>query len=368
MNLLLGQQDLMVVFLWIVPCVFGVACATTYVLAHHGGRLQVLDHPNERSLHSTPIPRTGGLAIWTGVLAGTGLAVMLLETGSELVWIVGAALGIGVVSFIDDRFGVSVGSRLVTHLLAGAILLAGGFGLESISLPGAEVGLVRAAGWLLSLLFVTWMINLYNFMDGMDGFAAGMAVIGFGTFAFLGSIASQPVFVVLNLTAAAAAGGFLIYNFPPARIFMGDTGSSTIGFLAAASILWAARDNIFPLWVGILIFSPFIGDATVTLVRRLVRGDRIWLPHKTHYYQRLVQLGWGHRKTALTGYGLMSLCSVSAVITIYLPVVLQWGLLIAWLACYAGIIICVKRIERRAQACDIAPVANTRKREQGEEG
>jgi UDP-N-acetylmuramyl pentapeptide phosphotransferase/UDP-N-acetylglucosamine-1-phosphate transferase len=156
------------------------------------------------------------------------------------------------------------------------------------------------------------MINLYNFMDGMDGFAAGMAVAGFGALSLAGWIADAPGFGLVSGLIAAAAAGFLIWNFPPARIFMGDAGSISLGFLAAAMSLWAARDGILALWASALVFSPFIVDATVTILRRATAGERIWEPHRSHHYQRLVRLGWGHRKTVLRAYVLMSACAASA--------------------------------------------------------
>ena len=337
----------MIASLYAAIAAFGVACLVAHVLAKPSARWRILDHPNERSLHSTPVPRTGGLAIWAGGVAGTAIAVVVLGTRVDLIWIGGAALLVGMVSFVDDRFALPVSARLTTHLAAAALLLVGGLRLDSIGLPGMEILLPQAIAWPLGILFITWMTNLYNFMDGMDGLAGGMTCIGFGTLALLGGLTDHLLFASLSLIVAAAAAGFLVFNFPLARIFMGDTGSSTIGFLAAAFILWAARVEMFPLWVGILIFSPFIVDASVTLVRRLIRRDKIWLAHKTHYYQRLVQAGWGHRKTALAEYALMALCAVSALISLYLPVAWQWIVIGAWIVCYVQLVVWVGRIERQ---------------------
>lgn len=334
-------------FLWIVVCSFSISCLATFLLSRYNGPLQILDHPNTRSLHSTPIPRTGGLAIWAGALTGGVVAFVLFEPRSEAIWIGTAAALVGVVSHMDDRLNVTIVGRLVTHIVAGSLLLANGLTLRSLSLPGINVHLPSEIGILLSILFVVWMTNLYNFMDGMDGFAAGMTTIGFGTLALLGFLAKEPFFVAVNLAVAAAAGGFLIFNFSPARIFMGDTGSSTIGFLAAAFVLWAAHDNIFPLWVGVMVFSPFVIDATLTVVRRLMRHDRIWLAHKTHYYQRLVQLGWGHKKTTLGEYSLMIACSVSAIIGVHTSATFQWMLIGFWIGCYVGLIVWIHWTENR---------------------
>jgi len=184
-------------------------------------------------------------------------------------------------------------------------------------------------------------------MDGMDGFAGGMAVIGFTSFAILGWQAGNALFTQISLLIAGAAAGFLWFNLPPARIFLGDTGSSVLGLLAAALSLWGNRDGLFPLWAAGLIFSPFIVDATVTLLRRTLRGEKIWLPHKTHYYQRLVQLGWGHRKTVLLEYCLMLACSLSALLAEYLSTGWQVGLLVTWILIYSALMVRVKRLEQQ---------------------
>jgi UDP-N-acetylmuramyl pentapeptide phosphotransferase/UDP-N-acetylglucosamine-1-phosphate transferase len=252
-------------------------------------------------------------------------------------------LPVTVISFLEDRFGVHQTVRLAAHLLAAVLLILSGYVPSVLELPG----LPWACSGFTIIIGVVWMVNLYNFMDGMDGFAGGMAVIGFTTFAVLGAIAGQAVFASASLLIVAAVMGFLPFNFPPAHIFLGDTGSSTLGFLAAAFSLWGTREGLFPLWLPVLIFSPFIVDATVTLGRRLARGEKIWLAHKTHYYQRLVQLGWGHRLTLLAESSLMLLCSLSAIWAVHLSAVAQLGLVGIWVSIYTGLLIGVGRLERR---------------------
>lgn len=310
-------------------------------------RFHILDHPNERSLHSRPTPRSGGVAILTSVLAGFFLLALLEETGQILAWLGLSTAIMAALSFVDDHRGLSVRVRLLGHLACAGILVASGLVLPLVSLPGVVWEWPAWIGMLFSLLFLLWMINLYNFMDGMDGFAGGMAVIGFGTFALLGHLSGSQPFAAVGLVIAAAAGGFLLFNFPPARIFMGDTGSSILGLLAGAMILWAARHDIFPFWVGLLVFSPFLVDATITLIRRLLRRERVWQAHKTHYYQRLVQFGWGHRKTVLAEYLLMCACSVSAVIAGSLTTGGQIVILLLWCVVYAGLMSVIDRHETK---------------------
>ena len=186
-------------------------------------------------------------------------------------------------------------------MAAALLLYLGGLRWAQIGLPGLDAALPDWLALGLTLLYIVWMINLYNFMDGMDGFAGGMAVFGFGALAVLGLIGDALTFAISGLVIAAAAGGFLTRNFPPARIFLGDVGSSVLGLLAAAMTLWGAGLGLFPLWVGLLVFSPFIVDATWTLLRRIVNAEPFWRAHRSHHYQRLVLAGWGHRRTVAAG-------------------------------------------------------------------
>lgn len=317
------------------PLAFAVAVWLTGRFADPRSRLHLLDHPNERSLHTRPTPRSGGLAILGGITAG--LAAALSSQGSLLAWLAIIIFPLAIVSFLDDRFGVSVRWRLLVHFLAAGVIILAGFGLQSLRIPGM---VWECPAWTCAVVttgFVLWMINLYNFMDGMDGFAGGMAVFGFGAFALMGWLAGHEQLFIMNLIIAAAAGGFLLFNFPPAKIFMGDTGSSTLGFLAAGMSLWGAKEGVFTLWVAMLIFSPFIVDATVTLIRRIFRGERFWLAHKTHYYQRLVQAGWGHRKTVLLEYAIMVFCAGVALLVYRSTPLMQWVAIGAIALLYAAL-------------------------------
>jgi UDP-N-acetylmuramyl pentapeptide phosphotransferase/UDP-N-acetylglucosamine-1-phosphate transferase len=316
-------------------------------------RFQVVDVPNERSLHVRPTPRSGGVAMLAGILAGSA-AFALGTTGSGLFpWLLVSALPVATIAFLDDRKGVAVAPRFLVHLVAAGLLVWGGGLTASCGLlPGVDAPASSLISGALAFLFVVWMVNLFNFMDGMDGFAGGMSVIGFGTLAALAAVAGHGALAAVSLVVAGAAAGFLLYNFPPARIFMGDTGSSTLGLLAAAFTLWGAREGAFPFWVGILVFSPFIVDASVTLMRRLLRGERVWHPHKTHYYQRLVQAGWGHRKTVVTEYGLMLSCAVSAVPATRMGIKAQWLLMALWITVYGTLMVGVSAVERQAGRCD----------------
>jgi UDP-N-acetylmuramyl pentapeptide phosphotransferase/UDP-N-acetylglucosamine-1-phosphate transferase len=205
-------------------------------------------------------------------------------------------------SFVDDLRGVPASVRLAAHLTASGVL------------TWHFVGPLHPVQLVLLSLAVTWILNLYNFMDGSDGFAGGMSVIGYATFSLAAWLSGASALAVLSLSVAAASLAFLLYNFSPARIFLGDVGSVPLGFLAGALGIVGWTNEVWPLWFPLLVFGPFVGDATVTLLRRALRGKPVWRAHREHYYQRMVRMGFGHRGTALMGYTAMVMCAVAALL------------------------------------------------------
>lgn len=268
----------------------------------------MLDKPNQRSLHTKPTPRSGGLAIAITLI--TIFFINLSSLPDSIISITIGAVIILIISVLDDIKHVPSLLRLFFHVLAASWLSYSGLRLESIVLPGGgEIALSELASWIATILIVAWMTNLYNFMDGMDGFAGGMTVFGFGILAWVYFPISQNMFL-LSLIIVSTTLGFLVFNFPPARIFMGDSGSSVLGFLAAAMMLSADKSEVMPFWLSVILFSPFIIDATLTLLLRALNKQKIWVAHKQHYYQRLVESGWSHRKTVLAEYCLMFVCGL----------------------------------------------------------
>ena len=321
---------------------FLVAFWFSLYLAKPNSLFSILDYPQSRSLHRQPVPRTGGLAMLAGIFTSGFYTPIAYPLGVALL---GGLLSLAVISLLDDYRGIAAEWRILVHLLAAVSLLTAGFAPDHLELPGLVWPLLPWAAIPLALMFIVWMINLYNFMDGMDGFASGMAVIGFSTLAWLGR--ADAGFVSVCLIVAAASAGFLVHNFPPAKIFLGDTGSTTLGFLAAACSLWGNKAGLFPFWVALLVFSPFIVDATVTLLRRLLCGERVWEAHRTHYYQRLVLLGWGHRRTVLAEYALMLACAGSALLAVRLPPAGQAALAGGWTGIYGLLMWGVGWLEQR---------------------
>lgn len=289
------------------------------------------DIPNDRSLHTEPIPRTGGIALLAGILSGWMLMIQFWSW-----WIVLPALGLFVLSLVDDIRSLTVKTRLVGHFTA-AMLVPLGAGVDWL--------------WMLPvLLLIVWMTNLYNFMDGSDGLAGGMALFGFTFYGIAGLINGDEAFAMMNFSVGAAALGFLYHNFNPAKVFMGDAGSIPLGFLAAAFGVWGWQQGYWPFWFSILVFSPFVADATLTLLKRVWRGENLAQAHRSHYYQRLVQMGWGHRNTALAEYVLMLLAGVSALWGIGLDASGQGNLLGWWGAIYLGLAMWVDRRWQRHEA------------------
>jgi UDP-N-acetylmuramyl pentapeptide phosphotransferase/UDP-N-acetylglucosamine-1-phosphate transferase len=335
--------------MWGILVALLVSASVTGMLSRYRGRFALLDHPNARSLHSGARPRSGGLGILAGLVCGV-LISGLIRTLPGVGWVASALLLVAAVSFADDIRHRPAWLRLAVHLAAAVTLVwAGGYALGDLKLlPGWTL---TAPTWLLlglSVLLTAWFINLYNFMDGMDGLAGGMAVIGFGAFALLGWFGHDRVYAFSALLVALSAAGFLVFNFPPARIFMGDVGSGSLGLLAACFILWADRYGVFPLWLGLLVFSPFLVDATWTVLRRALHGRRPWEAHREHFYQRLVGLGWSHRRTTLWAYVLMLKCSLLAVVANCSTASTVQGIVIGLaVAVYAALIACINTLERR---------------------
>lgn len=275
----------MLVLIYFITAV--MACAAILALLLRTGLAWKLavDKPNSRSLHTSPIPRCGGWGI---------LPVVLISSISFAPnWIrfdIGVAI-LALVSWWDDRTTLSARARMAVHLVTAALILV----------PPSSVS------WPMTLLWffaIVWSTNLYNFMDGSNGLSGSMMVIGFGSYA-IAALGTNTELAAISATFAGAGLGFLFFNWDPAKIFLGDMGSIPAGFAMGALGFVGWHSLVWPAWFPALVFAPFIADASLTLMRRLIRGERVWQAHREHFYQRLIQSGYTHGQLALLWLGMM---------------------------------------------------------------
>lgn len=275
---------------WFLPVVAGVALFLTGALRRYALARSLMDIPNARSSHSVPTPRGGGVAIVVSFLLALPLMAGMGFIAWSLAWaLLGAGTGIAVLGFLDDHGHIAARWRLLGHFAAAIWAL---FWLGGLP-PVVMFGFTADLGWFghaLAAVYLVWLLNLYNFMDGIDGIASVEAIfvclggaLLYGLLGFAGS--TQPTEFVVPLLLAAAVAGFLFWNFPPARIFMGDAGSGFLGITLGVLSLQAAWFAPQLLWSWLILLGVFIVDATFTLLRRLLRGDKVYEAHRSHAYQ-----------------------------------------------------------------------------------
>jgi Fuc2NAc and GlcNAc transferase len=289
----------------------GVAAVRHYALRH------LLDVPNDRSSHALPTPRGGGLALALAHLAGVTVAAMLGQVSPALaITLIGGGLAVAIIGFLDDHGHVEATLRLACHFLAFAWAVWWIGGLPPVDFGWGPVHL----GWvgtLLLLLYLTWFLNLFNFMDGIDGIAGMQALSMCATAAVLLHVVGVDVYVALPIVLLAAATlGFLAWNWPAAKIFMGDVGSGYLGYALGALALWTVVEGWLTPWVWLILGGAFLADATVTLFVRAKASVPLVEAHRSHAYQRLSRL-W---------------CSHSRVTLVYVAVDLVWLAPWAWVA------------------------------------
>jgi Fuc2NAc and GlcNAc transferase len=294
---------------------------------------QVLDIPNQRSSHLAPTPKAGGIGM---VMAASAALYWLAAGWGAQMWLPLTALAtcgiaIATIGLADDLKPLSARLRLGVQLLAATILLAG---LQDVPrFTAAGFSLPFYLGLPLALLWLLWMTNLYNFMDGIDGLAGMHAMaVGFCAALLLAAAQVPAVLWLAPLLVAVASGGFMVWNFPPARIFMGDTGSAWLGFVFAALALLSGIYDPGLFWLWAILLAVFVTDATLTLLTRLLRGQRIHEAHRCHAYQRVSLRLMEHYKSM----GDNPATARSRAHRLYgffvLAVVLAWLLPLAWLA------------------------------------
>lgn len=305
-------------------CLLSALCVG--LVRRYAIRARLVDHPNERSSHSIPTPRGGGLAIvllgslgvascWVLGLVGTGLTMALVIGG----------LAVGITGFLDDRRGLSPAVRFFVHCGVASFAV---ITLErSSSVPiGSILFDSGPFGYVLAIIALVWLINLFNFMDGIDGIAASEAAFIFCAAAALTiGVHGLNDATVCAIMIAFACLGFLVWNWPPAKIFMGDVGSGYLGYALGVTGLSSAQSGSLPVPVWLILGGVFFVDATFTLLRRLTRGERVYLAHRTHGYQWLSRKWNSHARvtSAVLGVNVLWLLPL-AYLTVLVPAQAPW--------------------------------------------
>jgi glycosyltransferase WbpL len=310
------------VTLWVLAVAGGALSASfllTVMIRHCAKGMGLIDVPNERSSHDLPMPRGGGIAI-----AGASLAAMAVLTALGVMpahlflAIAPGGIAVAAVGLIDDIKPLSARVRLFVHFMAAAwaVVCIGPVGFFDHYAAGAPQ--LRWLGYAVSTVGIVWFLNMYNFMDGIDGIAASQAVFMSAGMALLGLFSGGIAYIAAAAVVLGAASfGFLLWNWPPAKIFMGDVGSGYLGFAFAVLGLASGAHSVFGPWSCIILAGVFAVDATFTVVRRFARRELVTEAHRTHAFQLLAQQ-MGHRNVTLS-VGLVNLtwvlpCALASVL------------------------------------------------------
>jgi len=301
------------IFLAIFPLAFGLV----WLYRRWGVKHNYLSVPNERSSHTEPTPHGAGIII-VAICLVTYIPISIYITGTfSWGYFAGASL-IAVVSFIDDFYPLRFHWRLLVHTIAAVLLIVDLDTWHGVTmLGGLKLGVF---GYIITFLWIVWMVNSYNFMDGIDGLAGLQAVIAALSWCLLCRILSMHGVYYFSVIIAAASMGFLVHNLSRQKIFMGDVGSAFLGYTFAAlplmgRTLAAKSPDLLPI-AAVLFLWFFLFDSVVTIVKRALRGERIWLPHREHLFQLLVISGFSHRQVTVLYGVLASLLSISVFISV----------------------------------------------------
>lgn len=320
----------------------------------------LLDHPNERSSHSVPTPRGGGIAIVAAVVAAVAAGWWAgVVPGGVTAALVGGGAVVAAVGWVDDRGHVNAGVRLLVHFAAVGWALACVGGMPWLTAGAGRVH-PGAAGTVIAAFGMVWSINLFNFMDGTDGIAGAQALFAAGAGGALLAAAGHPGLAFASGAVAAAALGFLGWNWAPARIFMGDVGSSFLGFVVAVLAVASEAGRALPILVWVVLMGTFVFDATLTLARRLHAGEKVHAAHRRHLYQRLVQRGWSHRAVCLA-YAAANLVLGGLAVTLWRAPRLWAACLVAAVVALAAVYLVVERLAPMYPR-PVAPGADERRR------
>jgi Fuc2NAc and GlcNAc transferase len=322
-------------FWYLLPVIALLSYGLTALLRIYALKRSIIDIPNARSSHTIPTPRGGGVAIVVAfILALLLLGVFGMESWPVLVAYLGAGTLIAVVGFMDDHGHIAARWRLLGHFAAAVWALFWLGGLAPLTMFGYSFDL----GWfgaVVAAFYLVWMLNLYNFMDGIDGLASFEAICACLGVCLIYWLTGHDQLIYAPLLLAMAVAGFLFWNFPPAKIFMGDAGSGFLGIILGCLSVQAAWAGSELLFAWLILLGVFVVDATFTLIRRLVRGDKVYEAHRSHGYQFASRLHGKHKPVTLAvvainvlwllplaiGVGLHYLDGATGLVIAYIPLV-----------------------------------------------
>lgn len=296
--------------IWLIVlfiCAFVLAYVLTAGLRRYALANSLMDIPNQRSSHTVPTPRGGGVAVVISFVSALGILYWFHEVETSLLLPITAGVGVAIVGFLDDHGHIAARWRLLAHFCAAVVAVYGLGGLAPLELVGSAYSL-GVVGNIIAVFFLVWMLNLYNFMDGIDGIASIQVISTCLGGALLYVLTGQPVVGVLPIVLACCAAGFLVWNFPPARIFMGDAGSGFLGFVLGVLALQAGWVDSPLFFSWLILLGVFIVDATFTLLVRLLRGERVYEAHRSHAYQHAAISCNSHMKVTMTVLLINSVC------------------------------------------------------------
>lgn len=316
-------------------------------------RWRLLDHPNTRSSHVVPTSRLGGLGLAVVLLCGLAALVLTSSPGAAVepmagqVWaLIVTGTAVAGISLVDDLWSIPAAARLIAHLSAGTAIVWSTGSVDAFPVWRVHVTLFEPMATMLTVLWVAGFINAYNFMDGIDGIAGGQALVAGMGWMVIGVAIGQQLLVLCGVLLVGVASGFLAHNWSPASIFMGDAGSALLGLLLAC-LPWVLGGPTL-WWPTVLLVWPFVFDTMLTLVRRLLRGERVWLAHRSHLYQRLVDSGVSHATVSASYMGLSCLGLLAALAAVRSSPLLELLTLGAIVVAACALYAMVARIERAA--------------------
>jgi UDP-GlcNAc:undecaprenyl-phosphate GlcNAc-1-phosphate transferase len=295
-----------------------IVLATTPFTARFARLVGAVDQPSDRRIHQEPTPRLGGLAILAGFLVPV---LYYLPVDSSTRAVVAGAVLICCLGTVDDIWGLTPAVKLVGQVACAAIPVSAGLTIDHITLPFVGVGDLGPAQYPLTLLWFVAIVNMINFSDGMDGLAAGITGIGATTLAVLAASLGRADPAIMAAALAGACVAFLVFNFHPARVFMGDGGSMLLGFVIAG----VAISGVMKTTAAIAVVAPLfvlaipILDTSFVIMKRIKHGLPVYSADRSHFHHRFFTIGWGQRKTVLALYAWCALMGLVAIVLRFVP-------------------------------------------------